>query len=74
MLADSNIELVIGHHAHVVQPMQEIDGKWIAYGRGAWAMRAGQPEGGRVADAVHVHADGKRVADRGGVRAAVDDG
>ncbi|MEU8227463.1 CapA family protein [Kribbella sp. NPDC048915] len=34
LLADSNIDLVIGHHAHVVQPMQEIDGKWIAYGLG----------------------------------------
>ena len=34
LLADSNIDLVIGHHAHVVQPMQEIDGKWIAYGHG----------------------------------------
>ncbi|HEY3562005.1 MAG TPA: CapA family protein [Kribbella sp.] len=34
LLANSNIDLVIGHHAHVVQPMQEIDGKWIAYGHG----------------------------------------
>lgn len=34
LLADSNIDLVIGHHAHVVQPMQEIDGKWIAYWHG----------------------------------------
>ena len=34
LLADSNIDLVIGHHAHVVQPMQEIDGKWVAYGLG----------------------------------------
>ena len=34
LLADSNIDLVIGHHAHVVQPMEEIDGKWVAYGLG----------------------------------------
>ncbi|TCC41598.1 CapA family protein [Kribbella speibonae] len=34
LLADSNIDLVIGHHAHVVQPMQEIGGKWVAYGLG----------------------------------------
>ncbi|GAA1111486.1 CapA family protein [Kribbella jejuensis] len=34
LLANSNIDLVIGHHAHVVQPMQQIDGKWIAYGHG----------------------------------------
>jgi poly-gamma-glutamate synthesis protein (capsule biosynthesis protein) len=34
LLADSNIDLVLGHHAHVVQPMQEINGKWVAYGLG----------------------------------------
>jgi poly-gamma-glutamate synthesis protein (capsule biosynthesis protein) len=34
LLADSNIDLVIGHHAHVVQPMEEFDGKWVAYGLG----------------------------------------
>jgi len=34
LLADSNIDLVIGHHAHVVQPMEQIDGKWVAYGLG----------------------------------------
>ncbi|TDO68156.1 poly-gamma-glutamate synthesis protein (capsule biosynthesis protein) [Kribbella sp. VKM Ac-2571] len=34
LLADSNIDLMIGHHAHVVQPMEEIDGKWVAYGLG----------------------------------------
>jgi poly-gamma-glutamate synthesis protein (capsule biosynthesis protein) len=25
---------VIGHHAHVVQPMEQINGKWVAYGLG----------------------------------------
>jgi poly-gamma-glutamate capsule biosynthesis protein CapA/YwtB (metallophosphatase superfamily) len=34
LLADSNIDLVVGHHAHVVQPMEQIDGKWVAYGLG----------------------------------------
>ncbi|HET6989485.1 MAG TPA: CapA family protein [Kribbella sp.] len=34
LLADSNIDLVIGHHAHVVQPMEQINGKWVAYGLG----------------------------------------
>ncbi len=33
-VADSNIDLVIGNHAHVVQPMEKIGGKWIAYGTG----------------------------------------
>lgn len=34
LLADSNIDLVIGHHAHVVQPMEQVNGKWVAYGLG----------------------------------------
>ncbi|WP_238334612.1 CapA family protein [Kribbella amoyensis] len=34
LLADSNIDLVIGHHAHVVQPLQQLNGKWVAYGLG----------------------------------------
>lgn len=34
LLADSNIDLVIGHHAHVVQPMDQLNGKWVAYGLG----------------------------------------
>ena len=34
LLADSNIDLVIGHHAHVVQPMEQHNGKWVAYGLG----------------------------------------
>jgi poly-gamma-glutamate capsule biosynthesis protein CapA/YwtB (metallophosphatase superfamily) len=34
LLADSNIDLVVGHHAHVVQPMEQFNGKWVAYGLG----------------------------------------
>jgi poly-gamma-glutamate capsule biosynthesis protein CapA/YwtB (metallophosphatase superfamily) len=25
---------VLGHHAHVVQPFERIDGEWVAYGLG----------------------------------------
>jgi poly-gamma-glutamate synthesis protein (capsule biosynthesis protein) len=34
LLADPAIDLVYGHHAHVVQPLQKIDGKWVIYGLG----------------------------------------
>jgi poly-gamma-glutamate synthesis protein (capsule biosynthesis protein) len=34
LLASPDIDLVIGHHAHVVQPFEEIGGKWVAYGLG----------------------------------------
>jgi poly-gamma-glutamate capsule biosynthesis protein CapA/YwtB (metallophosphatase superfamily) len=29
-----DIDLVIGHHAHVVQPVEKIDDTWVAYGLG----------------------------------------
>ncbi|MDK3258421.1 CapA family protein [Blastococcus capsensis] len=34
LLASPDVDLVLGHHAHVVQPFEEIDGEWIAYGLG----------------------------------------
>jgi len=34
-LADSGtIDLVLGHHAHVVQPVTKVGGMWVAYGHG----------------------------------------
>jgi poly-gamma-glutamate capsule biosynthesis protein CapA/YwtB (metallophosphatase superfamily) len=34
LLASPDVDLVIGHHAHVVQPFERINGKWVAYGLG----------------------------------------
>ena len=34
LLASPDIDLVIGHHAHVVQPFEQVGGKWVAYGLG----------------------------------------
>ena len=34
LLASPDIDLVIGHHAHVVQPFEKIGGKWVVYGLG----------------------------------------
>jgi poly-gamma-glutamate capsule biosynthesis protein CapA/YwtB (metallophosphatase superfamily) len=34
LLAFPYIDLVLGHHAHVVQPFERNNGKWIAYGLG----------------------------------------
>ncbi len=39
LLASPDIDLILGHHAHVVQPVQRIGDKWVAYGMGneaAW--------------------------------------
>jgi poly-gamma-glutamate synthesis protein (capsule biosynthesis protein) len=34
LIADPNIDLIIGHHAHVVQPFEKFGDKWVAYGVG----------------------------------------
>ncbi|MCM0674857.1 CapA family protein [Micromonospora phytophila] len=34
LIADPNIDLIIGHHSHVVQPFERVGDKWIAYGVG----------------------------------------
>ena len=34
LLAGSDIDLLYGHHAHVVQPVERVHGKWVVYGLG----------------------------------------
>lgn len=34
LLDSPDVDLIIGHHAHVVQPMEKINNKWVAYGVG----------------------------------------
>lgn len=45
LLADPAIDLIVGHHAHVVQPFEEIDGEWVAYGLGNHVARHAEPRG-----------------------------
>ncbi len=42
---ETGINLVIGHHAHVVQPMEKIGDTWIAYGLGNQIARHERPSG-----------------------------
>ncbi|WP_405798084.1 CapA family protein [Streptomyces sp. NBC_01506] len=42
---ETGVDLVIGHHAHVVQPMEKVDGTWIAYGLGNQLARHDVPSG-----------------------------
>jgi poly-gamma-glutamate capsule biosynthesis protein CapA/YwtB (metallophosphatase superfamily) len=39
-----NVDIVLGHGAHVVQPIERIGGKWIVYGLGDFDTRDSQPE------------------------------
>lgn len=34
LLASNDIDLIYGHHAHVVQPVERINGRWVIYGLG----------------------------------------
>jgi poly-gamma-glutamate synthesis protein (capsule biosynthesis protein) len=34
LLASPDVDLVLGHHAHVVQPFEQLAGEWAAYGLG----------------------------------------
>jgi poly-gamma-glutamate synthesis protein (capsule biosynthesis protein) len=34
LIGSPDVDLVLGHHAHVVQPFESIDGEWVAYGLG----------------------------------------
>ena len=46
LLASPDIDLIIGHHVHVVQPFEKIGEKWVAYGLGNLTARFpdGSPE------------------------------
>jgi poly-gamma-glutamate capsule biosynthesis protein CapA/YwtB (metallophosphatase superfamily) len=63
LLADSNIDLVIGHHAHVVQPMEQINGKWVAYGLGNLVAAHREPSSTK-AEGLLVRFTFKRDGDR----------
>ncbi|NUT31468.1 MAG: CapA family protein [Hamadaea sp.] len=34
LLTSADIDLILGHHAHVVQPFGQVGGKWVAFGHG----------------------------------------
>ncbi|RIQ34881.1 CapA family protein [Jiangella rhizosphaerae] len=45
LIASPDIDLLLGHHAHVVQPMQNIGGEWVVYGMGNLMANHAEPEG-----------------------------
>lgn len=34
ILPSDDIDLIVGHHAHVVQPIEEVEGTWVVWGLG----------------------------------------
>ncbi len=70
--ASGQIDLVVGHHAHVLQPIEQVNGVWVIYGLGNLISNlgaiAGWPAGaadGAIAQVRFVQqADGRYAAER----------
>lgn len=45
LIGAPDIDLLLGHHAHVVQPIENIGGKWVVYGMGNLMANHAEPEG-----------------------------
>jgi poly-gamma-glutamate synthesis protein (capsule biosynthesis protein) len=45
VLADPAVDLIVGHHAHVVQPFEKFGDKWVAYGLGNSVAKHEEPRG-----------------------------
>jgi poly-gamma-glutamate synthesis protein (capsule biosynthesis protein) len=45
ILASDDVDLIVGHHAHVVQPFEKVGDKWVAYGLGNSVARHSDPRG-----------------------------
>jgi poly-gamma-glutamate capsule biosynthesis protein CapA/YwtB (metallophosphatase superfamily) len=43
LIRSPDIDLLLGHHAHVVQPLEAVGGEWIVYGLGNLVARHGTP-------------------------------
>jgi poly-gamma-glutamate synthesis protein (capsule biosynthesis protein) len=39
LVRSADIDLVLGHHAHVVQPVEAVDGEWVVHGMGNMVAR-----------------------------------
>ncbi|HEX5995309.1 MAG TPA: CapA family protein [Jiangellales bacterium] len=52
LLGSPDIDLILGHHAHVVQPFERIGDKWVVYGMGnhvAWQHQSNDTRDGVLA-------------------------
>jgi hypothetical protein len=45
LIGSPDVDLLLGHHAHVVQPMENVNGEWVVYGMGNLMANHAEPEG-----------------------------
>ncbi|MCZ7528947.1 MAG: CapA family protein [Acidimicrobiia bacterium] len=60
LLGSDDIDLIIGHHVHVVQPMEKIDDKYVIYGVGNFLSNQSEaccPAGSQDGVIVHVEVE-----------------
>ncbi|MDX1450455.1 MAG: CapA family protein, partial [Acidimicrobiia bacterium] len=55
LIGSPDIDLIVGHHAHVIQPVEQVGDEYIVYGLGNFL--SGQQFEPRVSDGVVVYAD-----------------
>lgn len=46
IIASPYVDVILGHHAHVVQPIERIGGKWVVYGMGNELAKHAEPTNG----------------------------
>lgn len=44
LISSPDIDLILGHHAHVVQPVENFDGQWVVYGMGNLMHAQNRPD------------------------------
>ncbi|MEO6122904.1 MAG: CapA family protein [Ilumatobacteraceae bacterium] len=70
--ASGAVDLIVGHHAHVIQPIQQINDRWVVFGLGNFLSNmptgdtwpASTQDGMMVTTAITEQADGTFVVDR----------
>jgi poly-gamma-glutamate synthesis protein (capsule biosynthesis protein) len=70
--ASGAVDLIVGHHAHVLQPIEQINGRWVAFGLGnhlsnmtdGFGWPASSQDGAVLLVAMHRLADGAVAVDR----------
>ncbi len=66
------VDLIVGHHAHVIQPIEQVNGRWVVFGMGNFLSNmptgdswpASSQDGMIVNVAISEQADGQFVVER----------
>jgi poly-gamma-glutamate synthesis protein (capsule biosynthesis protein) len=71
-MVKAGADLVIGHHPHVVQPVEAYRGRWIAYSLGNFVFDQKSPEGVHHGLMLKVTLRDKRIAAVSSIPISID--